>query len=70
MIIPILLILIFWCSGKPTNQQQSIQLIGDASLNDNSLTRGKFVIRDEIGTRRFLAPIPTQPQGAKDGAVK
>lgn len=39
------------------NQQQSIQLIGDTSLNDNSLTRGKFVIRDEIGTRRFLAPL-------------
>lgn len=53
-----------------TNAQQSIQLIGDTSLNDNSLTRGKFVIRDEIGTRRFLAPIPTQPQGAKDGGSK
>lgn len=39
------------------NQQQSIQLIGDTSLNDNSLTRGKFVIRDELGTRRFLAPL-------------
>ncbi len=39
------------------NQQQSIQLIGDSSLNDNTLTRGKFIIRDEIGTRRFLAPL-------------
>ena len=39
------------------NQQQSIQLIGDTSLNDNTLTRGKFVIRDELGTRRFLAPL-------------
>lgn len=39
------------------NAQQSIQLIGDTSLNDNTLTRGKFVIRDEIGVRRFIAPL-------------
>lgn len=40
-----------------TNAQQSIQLIGDTGLNDNTLTRGKFVIRDEIGIRRFIAPL-------------
>lgn len=39
------------------NQQQSIQLVGDSSLNDPSLTRGKFVLRDENGNRRFLAPL-------------
>ncbi len=39
------------------NAQQSIQLIGDTSLNDNTLTRGKFVIRDEIGVRRFISPL-------------
>ncbi len=48
-----------------TNAQQSIQLIGDTSLNDNTLTRGKFVIRDEIGTRRFLAPVPVDSKGEK-----
>lgn len=50
------------------NQQQSIQLIGDSSLNDNSLTRGKFVVRDEIGARRFLAPLSIEIKGKKDGA--
>lgn len=51
-----------------TNAQQSIQLIGDTSLNDNSLTRGKFVIRDEIGTRRFLAPLSIKIKGDGDGS--
>lgn len=51
------------------NQQQSIQLIGDASLNDNSLTRGKFVIRDEIGTRRFLAPLSIKIKGDGNGSI-
>ncbi len=50
------------------NQQQSVQLIGDSSLNDNSLTRGKFVVRDEIGTRRFLAPLSIDIKEKKDGA--
>lgn len=49
------------------NQQQSIQLIGDTSLNDNSLTRGKFVIRDEVGVRRFLAPLSIDIKDKKDG---
>lgn len=51
-----------------TNAQQSIQLIGDTSLNDNTLTRGKFVIRDEIGTRRFLAPLSIKIKGDGDGS--
>jgi hypothetical protein len=50
------------------NAQQSIQLIGDTSLNDNTLTRGKFVIRDEIGTRRFLAPLSIKIKGDGDGS--
>ncbi len=49
------------------NAQQSIQLIGDASLNDNTLTRGKFVIRDEFGTRRFLAPLSIKIKGDGNG---
>ncbi len=51
-----------------TNAQQSIQLIGDTSLNDNTLTRGKFVIRDEIGTRRFLAPLSIKIKGDGNGS--
>jgi hypothetical protein len=51
-----------------TNAQQSIQLIGDTSLNDNTLTRGKFVIRDEIGVRRFLAPLSIKIKGNSDGS--
>lgn len=50
------------------NAQQSIQLIGDTSLNDNSLTRGKFIIRDEIGTRRFLAPLSIKIKGNGNGS--
>ncbi len=50
------------------NQQQSIQLIGDTSLNDNSLTRGKFVIRDEVGIRRFIAPLSIEIKGGGDGS--
>lgn len=50
------------------NAQQSIQLIGDTSLNDNTLTRGKFVIRDEIGARRFLAPLSIKIKGDGDGS--
>ncbi len=55
------------CLGQ-CNAQQSIQLIGDTSLNDNTLTRGKFVIRDEIGTRRFLAPLSIKINGDGDGS--
>jgi hypothetical protein len=51
-----------------TNAQQSIQLVGDTSLNDNTLTRGKFVIRDEIGARRFLAPLSIKIKGDGDGS--
>lgn len=47
------------------NAQQSIQLIGDTSLNDNSLTRGKFVIRDELGARRFIAPLSIEVKEGK-----
>ncbi len=54
--------------ASQTNAQQSIQLIGDTSLNDNTLTRGKFVIRDEIGTRRFLAPLSIKIKGDGDGS--
>lgn len=50
------------------NAQQSIQLIGDTSLNDNTLTRGKFVIRDELGARRFLAPLSIKIKGDGDGS--
>lgn len=50
------------------NAQQSIQLIGDTSLNDNTLTKGKFVIRDEVGTRRFLAPLSINIGGGGDGS--
>lgn len=53
-----------------TNQQQSIQLIEDNSLNDNTLTRGKFVIRDEIGTRRFLAPLSIQIKDDGNGGSR
>lgn len=49
-----------------SNAQQSIQLIGDTSLNDNSLTRGKFIIRDEIGVRRFQAPLSIKIKGDGD----
>jgi len=49
--------------SSQTNAQQSIQLVGDTSLNDNTLTRGKFVIRDEAGTRRFLAPLSIDLKG-------
>lgn len=52
------------CLGL-ANAQQSIQLIGDTSLNDNTLTRGKFVIRDEIGIRRFIAPLSIEVKGDK-----
>ena len=54
--------------ASQTNAQQSIQLIGDTSLNDNTLTRGKFVIRDEIGVRRFLAPLSIKIKGDGDGS--
>lgn len=54
--------------ASQTNSQQSIQLIGDTSLNDNTLTRGKFVIRDEVGARRFLAPLSIKIKGDGDGA--
>lgn len=54
--------------ASQTNAQQSIQLIGDTSLNDNTLTRGKFVIRDEVGVRRFLAPLSIKIKGDGDGA--
>jgi len=53
--------------ASQTNAQQSIQLIGDTSLNDNTLTRGKFVIRDEVGVRRFLAPLSIKIKGDRDG---
>lgn len=49
--------------ASQTNSQQSIQLIGDTSLNDNSLTRGKFVIRSETGTTRFLSPLSINIKG-------
>ena len=55
------------CLGQ-CNAQQSIQLIGDTSLNDNTLTRGKFVIRDEMGARRFLAPLSIKIRGNGDGS--
>jgi hypothetical protein len=54
--------------ASQTNAQQSIQLIGDTSLNDNTLTRGKFVIRDEVGVRRFLAPLSIKIKGDGDGS--
>lgn len=54
--------------ASQTNAQQSIQLIGDTSLNDNSLTRGKFIIRDEIGVRRFLAPLSIKIKDEDNGS--
>jgi hypothetical protein len=41
-----------------TSQQVSNQLIGDNSLNDTTLTRGTFVIKDQFGARKFKAPLP------------
>lgn len=39
------------------NAQQSQQLLGNSSLNDNTLTRGVFIIRDEYEQRKFLSPL-------------